>query len=87
MEYAVDDGKGHHLKWVVMQKALVLYAQNCAVLADVEGARVLEDRVLVEFDLQVEGCPYHRRRRRPCSLARCNRRVLCAHALLHTAEG
>ncbi len=68
----VDDGKEHHLTVVGMQKALVLYARNCAVavLVSVEEVHVLEDRVLVEVDLQVEGCPYHRHRRPPYSLAR-----------------
>lgn len=69
--YVVDDaGKEHHLTVVGMLKALVLCAQNCAVLVGVEEVRVLEDRVLVVVDLQVEECPYHRHRRRPYSLAR-----------------
>jgi len=66
----VDDGKEHHLTVVGMQKVLVLFARNCAVLVGVEEVRVLADRVLVEVDLQVEGCPYHRHRRPPYSLAR-----------------
>lgn len=64
-----DDGREHHLTMVGMQKALVLYARSCAVPVGAEEVRVPEDRVLVEVDLQVEGCPYHRHRRPPYSLA------------------
>lgn len=70
VEYVVDDGKEHRSRSVGMQKALVSCVRNCAGLVDVEEVRVLEDRVLVAFDLQAEGCPYHRRHRHPCSLAR-----------------